>query len=63
MRGKVRGNEHIYLVNLKIFQNLHYFINECQIPHTITKFLKSKLKIDKNEQVTLSKKTYAYISV
>lgn len=58
-RSKVRGNEHLYLflINLKVFQNLYYFVDESKIPSKITGFIKSKLKLGKNSQITISEKT------
>lgn len=58
-RSKVRGKEHVYLflLNLKVFQNLHYFVEESEIPYKITRLVKSKLGIDKNKNITLSEKT------
>lgn len=58
-RSKVRGKERVYLflLNLKVFKNLNYFVEESEVPYKITRLVKSKLRIDKNNNITLSEKT------
>lgn len=56
---KARGKEHIalFLIHLKVFQNLHYFVDDSEIPYKITKYIKIKLKVDKDIHILPSKRT------
>ncbi|MDK2587516.1 Tn3 family transposase [Romboutsia sedimentorum] len=57
--SKVKGKENLYifLINLKVFQNLHYFVDESEIPFKITRFIKSSIKIDKYKPIVPNEKT------
>lgn len=58
-RNKVKGKENLYifLINLKVFQNLHYFVDEIEIPFKITRFIKARLKMDKYKNIVANEKT------
>lgn len=58
-RNKVKGKENLYifLINLKVFQNLHYFVDESEIPFKITRFIKASLKMDKYKYIVANEKT------
>ncbi|MGL4912629.1 MAG: Tn3 family transposase, partial [Romboutsia sp.] len=58
-RNKVKGKENLYifLINLKVFQNLHYFVDESEIPFKITRFIKASLKMDKYKDIIANEKT------